>query len=54
MVEDLGNSMLSKNDLNDDLKMTTADASRLFKAMESRQQARFNITPRQPSNLKAE
>jgi hypothetical protein len=44
MVEDLG-IMLSKNDLKDDLKMTTADAGCLLKALESRQQGRFTITP---------
>jgi hypothetical protein len=43
VVEDLG--MLSKNDLKD-LNMTTGDAGRLLKALESpRQQARFNTTP---------
>jgi hypothetical protein len=43
MVEDLG--MLSQNDLKNDLKMITADAGCLLKALESRQQARFNTTP---------
>jgi hypothetical protein len=39
-VGDLGR--LSKPDLKDDLKMTTEDAGRLLKALESRQQAEFN------------